>query len=209
MTKSEICIELHYLGSLEFFTRLINSKKVILEVSDYFLKQTFRNRFYILGANQIQMLTIPVHYTKNTIFRDVIIDYHQNWIKNQRKAVQAAYGKAPFYDYFYDLFDQVWMSRPTYLLDLSISMMTVCLKILQIDMSFNFTFIYQQELQKDVLDLRNIILAKKSSESRSFYQPIPYYQNFGSNFAANLSIIDLLMCEGPNALNILQQSTND
>ena len=106
MTKSAICIELHYLGSLEFFTRLINSKKVILEVSDYFLKQTFRNRFYILGANQIQMLTIPVHYTKKTIFRDVIIDYHQNWIKNQRKAVQAAYGRLLLH-YFYDLFDQV------------------------------------------------------------------------------------------------------
>ena len=68
MTKSEICIELHYLGSLEFFTRLINSKKVILEVSDYFLKQTFRNRFYILGPNQIQMLTIPVHNTKKQFF---------------------------------------------------------------------------------------------------------------------------------------------
>jgi hypothetical protein len=139
----------------------------------------------------------------------VTIDYHQNWLKNQRKAVQAAYGKAPFYDYFYDLFDQVWISRPTYLLDLSISMMTVCLKILQIDMSFNFTFIYHQEVQKDVLDLRDIILAKKPSQSRSFYHPISYNQNFGSNFAENLSIIDLLMCEGPNALNILQQSIND
>jgi len=209
MTKSAICIELHYLGSLEFFTRLINSKKVILEVSDYFVKQTYRNRFYILGPNQIQILTIPVHYQKKTIYRDVTIDYHQNWLKNQRKAVQAAYGKAPFYDYLYDLFDQVWISRPTYLLDLSISMMTVCLKILQIDMSFNFTFIYHQEVQKDVLDLRDIILAKKPSESRSFYHPISYNQNFGSNFAENLSIIDLLMCEGPNALNILQQSKND
>ena len=209
MTKSAICIELHYLGSLEFFTRLINSKKVILEVSDYFVKQTYRSRFYILGPNQIQMLTIPVHYQKKTIYRDVTIDSHQNWLKTQRKAVQAAYGKAPFYDYFYDLFDQVWISRPTYLLDLSISMMTVCLKILQIDMSFNFTFIYHQEVQKDVLDLRDIILAKKPSQSRSFYHPISYNQNFGSNFAENLSIIDLLMCEGPNALNILQQSIND
>ena len=96
MTKSAICIELHYLGSLEFFTRLIDSKKVILEVSDYFMKQTYRNRFYILGPNRIQMLTIPVHYQKKTIFRDVTIDYHQNWINNQKKTVQAAYGKAPF-----------------------------------------------------------------------------------------------------------------
>tara|TARA_A100000164_G_scaffold361655_1_gene376694 strand:+ start:677 stop:1306 length:630 start_codon:yes stop_codon:yes gene_type:complete len=209
MIKSVICIELHYLGSLEFFTRLINSKKIILEVSDYFLKQTYRNRCYVLGPNRIQMLTIPVHYQKKTIFRDVTIDYHQNWIKNHRKAVQAAYGKAPFYDYFYDLFDQVWVSKPTYLLDLSMSMMTVCLKILQIDMSFNFTSIYKQEVQKDVLDLRNIILAKKPSELRSFYRPISYYQNFGNNFVSNMSILDLLICEGPNALNILKQSTND
>jgi len=89
------------------------------------------------------------------------------------------------------------------------SMMTVCLDILQIDRSFNFTFLYEQEIQKDVLDLRNIISAKKSTKSRSFYRPISYIQNFGSNFVNNLSIIDLLMCEGPNGLNILQQSTND
>jgi len=87
--------------------------------------------------------------------------------------------------------------------------MTVCLDILQIDRPFSFTIIYEKEIQKDVLDLRNIISAKKSAESRSFYRPISYIQNFGSNFVNNLSIIDLLMCEGPNALNVLQQSTND
>ena len=209
MRRSALCIELHYLANLEFFTRLINSKRVTLEVSDSFMKQTYRNRCYIMGPNGIQMLTVPVHYDKKTIFRDVTIDYHQNWVKDHRKAVQAAYGKAPFFDYFYDLFDQIWVSKPEYLLDLSMSMMTVCLDILQIDRSFNFTTIYEQEVQKDVSDLRNIISAKKSTESRSFYRPISYIQNFGSNFANNLSIIDLLMCEGPNGLNILQQSKND
>ncbi|MAJ50314.1 MAG: hypothetical protein CMB82_01710 [Flammeovirgaceae bacterium] len=209
MSSSAICIELHYLGSLEFFTRLINSKKVTLEVTDYFLKQTYRNRCYIMGPNGIQMLTVPVHYHKKLIFRDVTIDYNQNWIKDHRKALQAAYGKAPFFDYFYDLFDQVWVSKPTHILDLSMLMMTVCLKILQIDMSFNFTTIYQQKVQKDVLDLRDVISTKKFPESRSFYRPIPYIQNFGSNFAPNLSIIDLIMCEGPNSINIIKQSIND
>ena len=46
-------------------------------------------------------------------------------------------------------------------------MMTVCLKILQIDMSFNFTFIYKQEVQKDVLDLRNLISPKKHSFAKN------------------------------------------
>ncbi len=108
MRRSALCIELHYLANLEFFTRLINSKRVTLEVSDYFMKQTYRNRCYIMGPNGIQVLTVPVHYHKKSIFRDVTIDYHQNWVKDHRKAVQAAYGKAPFFDYFYDLFDQIW-----------------------------------------------------------------------------------------------------
>ena len=124
MRRSALCIELHYLANLEFFTRLINSKRVTLEVSDYFMKQTYRNRCYIMGPNGIQVLTVPVHYHKKSIFRDVTIDYHQNWVKDHRKAVQAAYGKAPFFDYFYDLFDQIWVSKPEYLLDLSMSMMT-------------------------------------------------------------------------------------
>jgi hypothetical protein len=209
MSRSALCIEPHYLGNLEFFTRLIDSKKVILEVSDYFMKQTYRNRCYIMGPNGIQMLTVPVHYYKKSFFRDVTIDYHQNWVKDHQKAVQAAYGKAPFFFFFYDLYDQVWVSKPKFLLDLSISMMTVCLDILQIDRSFDLTTSYAQETQKDILDLRNLISAKKPTQSKSFYQPVSYIQNFGSNFVGNLSIIDLLMCEGPNGLNILQQSRND
>ena len=209
MNSLAICIELHYLGSLEFFTRMINSKKVILEVSDYFLKQTYRNRCYIMGPDGIQMLTVPVHYNKKSIFRDVTVDYNQNWVKDHRRAVQSAYGKAPFFDYFYDLFDQIWVSKPVYILDLSMLMMTVCLKILQIDMSFNFTTTYKQKVQKDVFDLRDVISTKKPPESRSFYRPIPYVQNFGSNFVKNLSILDLIMCEGPNGINVIKKSIND
>ena len=67
MRRSALCIELHYLANLEFFTRLINSKRVTLEVSDYFMKQTYRNRCYIMGPNGIQVLTVPVHY------------HNQNW----------------------------------------------------------------------------------------------------------------------------------
>ena len=201
-----ICIEPHYMGSLEYFVSLLQVKSIHLEVNDYFVKQTFRNRCYILGSNDVQVLVVPVHHSNKAIYRDVKIDYGQNWLKDHRRAIQSAYGKAPFYDHFYDLFYRVWMSKPVFLMDLSIAMMTICLKILQIDMQIDQTYSYSKPLLGEYVDQRNSILPKISFMNRNIYKPKPYIQNFGNNFVSNLSIIDLLMCEGPNGKAILQRS---
>jgi hypothetical protein len=55
-------------------------------------------------------------------------------------------------------------------------------------------------------DLRSSISAKKPYSERSFYQPAPYYQVFGNQFVENLSLIDLLFCEGPRSPIIISQS---
>ena len=54
-----------------------------------------------------------------------------------------------------------------------------------------------------VFDLRSQIIPKQPSINRDFYKPVPYYQVFGSGFAENLSLIDLLFCEGPRATSLL------
>ena len=98
------------------------------------------------------------------------------------------------------------MSKPVFLMDLSIAMMTICLKILQIDMQIDQTYSYSKPLLVEYVDQRNSILPKISFMNRNIYKPKPYIQNFGNNFVSNLSIIDLLMCEGPNGKAILQRS---
>ena len=68
------------------------------------------------------------------------------------------------------------------------------------------TYSYSKPLLGEYVDQRNSILPKISFMNRNIYKPKPYIQNFGNNFVSNLSIIDLLMCEGPNGKAILQRS---
>ena len=61
--------------------------------------------------------------------------------------------------------------------------------------------------ENGIIDLRSALHPKKTSGADKFYQPKSYIQLFGNEFVPNMSIIDLLFCEGPNARNIIIQST--
>ncbi len=62
----DLLIHPNYLPSTSQFLLMFNSKKVIFEINDNFLKQTYRNRTYIYGANGKLLLSIPViHSQKN------------------------------------------------------------------------------------------------------------------------------------------------
>ncbi len=197
----KVLIEPHYLPSLEFFTAIGQSDSLIIDDQSRFRKQTFRNRCHILNANGVQTLNTPVHYKNNSLLSEVTIDYDQNWVKDHVGAINAAYRKSPFYEYFIDDILEVFKSRPTLLKDLNHAMLSVCLELLQwqIDILPNST-------ENDYLDLRDHISAKQSFENRSIYQSISYHQNFGNTFAANLSILDLLFCQGPSSGQILKES---
>jgi hypothetical protein len=56
------------------------------------------------------------------------------------------------------------------------------------------------------VDGRNRISAKTDFGQRNILSPKEYIQNFGNTFVPNLSIVDTLMCEGPNAIKVLLAS---
>ena len=95
-------IETHYLPSLEYMTVLLQQPSLLFEVEENFPKQTYRNRCLILGANGVERLTVPVIHTsgEKTQTKDTKIDYSQNWMKQHQGAIQAAYGNAPYFEYF-------------------------------------------------------------------------------------------------------------
>lgn len=204
--KKSVLIEPHYLGNLEYFTLLLNSEGFILEVNDHFLKQTYRNRCYINAPSGKKPLIVPVSYDHRTKMKDVKIDYSQTWLRDHWGAFYSSYGKAPFFDFFAEEFRGVWEERTAFLLDLNLKMMTLCLKLVQLDRPIAITDSYHLSTENNTLDFRNRILPKISFDQRDLFLPFPYIQNFGSNFVANLSIIDLLMCEGPRALEALKNS---
>ncbi len=200
----ELLIEPHYLGCLEYFSLLADHNKINLEVNQNFVKQTYKNRCYILTSQGKLPMTVPVQFGNRTIFKEVKIDNSQSWKREHWGAVYSAYGKSPFFEYFADYFQAIWDRNHRHLLDLNMNLLTLCLKLLQIDIEISFTEFYAKEADECLIDLRETIHPKKNHQSQKTFVSKEYNQNFGNEFVPNLSILDLIFSEGPGALKILR-----
>lgn len=174
------------------------------EAHEQYQKQSYRNRCYVLTANKVDVLTVPVlHGTRHQPIRDLRIDNGQPWQNHHWRSIQAAYGKAPFFEYYAPDFEQVLRQNQSFLFDLNLDLLTLCLKLLGVCTLLNLTECYEKIPPSGLFDARSRIIPRNGPETHLFYHPEPYMQNFGQNFAPNLSIIDLLFCQGPNALDYL------
>lgn len=200
---SALVIEPHYLGSLEYFVLLSQYDEVLIEVNDSFPKQTYRNRAYLLTSNKVQSLIVPVKYKNGSPTKDVTIEYSQRWIKDHWGAFYSAYGKAPFYEYFSEDFLKLWEQHHNFLVDLNLNFIELTFKLLQLPINIKLTDQFCKICEND---FRNIINPKKPFADRKIYSAYSYPQLFGDTFVPNLSIVDLIMNEGPNAAQILKSS---
>ena len=206
--NNPVLIELQYLPNLEYFIIFSKSERVIIEAKESFIKQTFRNRCYIKTANSIETMSIPVKKGQRQI-KDIQIDYRQSWLKDHWRTITSAYGKSPFFEYYRDGFEAILFGKETFLFDLNWKLLTKCLEFLGLEKDIKFTDNYEFNPKSPVLDLRSLILPKIGYGERGIYTAHAYNQIFGKDFAGNLSVIDLLFCEGPQSLSILHKSIRE
>lgn len=207
--KPALLLELQYLPPLEYFVLLAAGRPVLLDAHEHYVKQTYRNRCYIKGPHQLEKLTVPVQGgNKKLKTSHIAIDYRQKWVQQHWRALQAAYGKAPFFEHYAPYFLEVFNKEPQLLWELNLELLTLCLKLLRLETTLGFTDSYLDNTNPAVLDYRTSINPKKSAPGNKIYRPVPYNQIFGKDFASNLSIVDLLFCEGPSANLILHESAD-
>ncbi|MBT0811559.1 WbqC family protein [Litoribacter ruber] len=201
---STVITDLLYLPPIEYFAAIEGKETLMIEGHDNYQKQTYRNRASIRLANKVEHLSVPVKGGKGRPFREIEIDYEQKWVNIHLRGIKSAYGKAAFFEYFFPYYESVFERRPTRLFDLNLELLTLCLKFLQHPVRIVVSTEYQPNV--GFQDLRGVIQPKESYEVRGIYRPVPYMQLFGLDFVPNLSVIDLLFCEGPQAGRIISQS---
>src|SRR5690606_5249738 len=201
-----IVADLFYLPPIEFFAGIEGMEEILIEKYDNYQKQSYRNRTTIQLANQVKSLSIPVvGGNKKIRYTDTKMDDSQNWRNIHLRSIQSAYGKAPFFEYFFPELEKLILKGHRYLYDFNLELLTLCLTNLRHAARLRETTEYRQ--YEGAMDIRGVLSAKAPFEQRNIYKPYPYGQIFGLNFAPNLSVIDLLFCEGPNAKRIILNST--
>lgn len=206
-TEKKLLLELHYLPCIRYFTLLAKCNVCYIETSEHYDRQSYRNRCYILAANKTDRLTVPVcKGAKGQPITEVLIDYRENWQNRHWRAIFSAYGKSPYFEYFGELFEVIIFKGYARLFDLNQDLLTLCLKLLGLSIEIRHTDTFQWTLSADYLDARYKILPQTNI---GIIHAQPYTQMFGNTFVENLSIIDLLFNEGPNARNILVQQNDE
>jgi len=213
---SAVVIHPVYFGNIAHFATIVQAESVIFEMFDHYQKQTFRNRCYIATANGPLLLNIPIKHSssgkrgerdkKHQFYRDVKIENAFPWKNQHWKSIQIAYRSSPFFEFYEDDLAPLFEDEDDHLMPFNQKCFEVICDLLGIKISIGYTTSYQK-LILEKRDLRPLVEAKKSF-STSFE---PYTQVLESQhgFLPNLSILDLLFNEGPNALEYLQRQTID
>jgi hypothetical protein len=210
-SDESVLLSTAYFAPVRYFTKFVIYPKVIIELEESYYKQSYRNRCYIAAANGRLPLVIPVKkkYGTHTKTKDIEIDYDTNWQKIHWNSIESAYKSSPFFEFYEDDLIRFYQYREKFLIDLNNKSTDIILKYLDIEISVEYTSEYKPAYPDNVDDLRMNIHPKRryNKPDNSFY-PEPYTQVFEEkfDFISNLSIIDLLFNEGPQANTILLNS---
>lgn len=195
-----------YFGPVSQYVAISKANEVVFENEDNYQKQTYRNRMYIYGANGKLLLNIPIKHTGNKsghqMYKNIKIENDFNWQQQHWKSLQTVYRTSPFFEFYEDDFLPIYSKKYDYLMDFNYDCLELALECLQMELKYTKTEEYFAE-PKNLINGRSLINAKGEKE----FNLQAYTQVFESKFGYlnDLSIIDLIFNEGPNAANYLQQ----
>lgn len=192
-----------YCGPVYYFSRIAVHNTVYIEKHESFIRQTYRNRCMILGANGPLSLVIPVEHKgrENSQIGEVRIAYHTDWQRNHWRAIFSAYGNSPFFPYYADDIHDYYTRKWTFLFDYNQEYLLTILTLLKLHKELILTGSFE-EVPEPFVNLREKISPKiPVSRWSPGYSFLPYTQVFNDKFpfVGELSILDLLFNEGPLA----------
>ncbi|WP_109831973.1 WbqC family protein [Reichenbachiella versicolor] len=195
-----VIIDSHYFPCIEYLSFIDGQDKVLIESKEYFVKQTYRNRCYIMTTHGVQPLSVPVKNGNKKVPMDEIeIDYKEKWLNTHWRAIISAYNKSPYFEYYKDILHDILFVKHDRLLDLNKEILSFCLKSVNIDTEICYTNSYVLSNEDDLKDMRSVIHPKKEHFQRNIFHPKTYMQIFGNIFVPNLSVLDLVSCNGPTS----------
>ena len=191
-----------YFPNISSYIVMAHAEKLVFEVQDSYQKQTYRNRCYICGANGKLGLHIPVKYSQknrqNT--SEILIDNSSNWQSIHWKSLESAYKTSPYFEYYQDDLVSLFTTKKESLLGFNLECIEIINSCLNLSIKYSKSLEFNKEKQQK--EYRYLVNARKESEIKIN----PYIQVFQEKhgFINNLSILDLLFNEGPNAKSYIQ-----
>lgn len=210
-----------YFPPVEYFAKIaegftlspdeVKPSVVWLEACEHYKKQSYRNRFKYYAADGVQSLSYPVVHGEGAQkfpITEVEVDWSTPWLVRTERALEAAYESSAYFDHYKDSLFAVLEARPRTLFEFNLSILRYLLDKTGIRADIRFTEEFTPEGSGAYgEDLRETIHPKRANtilEDMGLKKP--YFQVFSGKygFKPNLSILDLLFNEGPDAIVYLK-----
>jgi hypothetical protein len=205
-----VILPLLYLGNIQYWTKLVHFESVIFNDMEKYPKGTFRNRCHVASSQGILNLSVPLLGGKHSgqAYTEVKTDSNANWQRRHWHSILTCYGSAPFFCHYGQKLKIYYESNPVHLWKWNLAFTQLIMDWLQMS-SKKWSLLSEHESVENQVDLTHFFSPKPR-----FYKPDtnwktePYPQIFEQNigFIANCSILDLIFCQGPYAINILKKS---
>ena len=169
-----------------------------LEACEHYQKQTYRNRCRIMTAGGVENLQFPVVHDDGlwtAPITTVKVDYSTPWVVRHERAIATAYESSPFFIHYKDAIFEILESELPTLWELDHALIVRLTELMGLPLEFRSTTEYRAEAPDDFRGIHpkhpGVFPAKEE----------PYYHVFSGKygFQKDLSILDLLFCEGPMA----------
>jgi len=176
---SHISLPTAYAPNIEYISEIARSEQFCIDISEPYVRQTFRSRCEILTSQGVQKLSIPIDKksTQSGRIKDVKIDYAENWQRQHWRSFLASYNNSPYFLYYQDELKVFYEKRYGFLVDFNADILSFILKKMQ---------------------LENGKTQIKNEKNKKYLQTF-----FPQSFVPNLSSFDLLFNCGPESKSFL------
>ncbi len=214
-----------FLPWLGYFDKIDKSDVFVLLDNVQYKKNEWQNRNRIRTVDGWQWLTVPVKYHFGQKINEVEIDNSKDWRKKHWQALVTNYQKAPYFKQFHTFLEGVYTRQWQYLAEINIYLIERIVELLGINTAIKRASVLGVSGEKTTR-LVNICLAlgadtylsgtgardylKEEEFSGQGIEVVfqefqhPTYTQVFPGFELNMSIIDLLLNEGPGSLQILR-----
>lgn len=215
----------HYLPWLRYFEKIARSDVFVVLDTIQYEKNGWQNRNKVKTAAGATLLTAPVRFSLGDTLDQVRLDDSVPWRRKHWATIRQAYGKAPYFAEHAAFFEALYAREWTHLNALNRHVLEYCVAALGIetrieyasaldvpgtaterlvnliqavggDQYYSGAFAVEAYLDAALLDAAGIALVIQHWQA-------PVYPQMYGPFVADLSIVDLLMNAGPDALGLL------
>jgi hypothetical protein len=187
--------------SIAWWMAAANCETIILDKAEHFEKMSYRNKYYITGANGPITLSIPLTdgREQRKAMQDVQICNKDRWQVQHWRTLVSVYKRSPYFDFYEPDLEPLFHTTYERLIDFDLASVEWLKKQLKLKCNIEFAGSYIKNYE-DAADMRNMKRSKEDTTNAP-----RYYQLFEerNGFLSNLSMLDLLFSEGPGAIGLL------